>query len=261
MEDLFTQFVLKNQDKKSFRVYTTGPLRALYYDTNGNHPIFTEIRNTAQKVKETHGLHDFSVEYLSNSDEVYYGFKTMLNDPTFFTEKIPLLFQGQQQIPHENILFIQSGTTTCQVMCYKCGGDDDDDDHDHVYEFFQFGAKNMKNTQEFERFCTWVKRENIQYIVDFGAHGYSIENGCILTNENNCLTENAAESCKRIYTFALNENIKYIVPHRKLIDIHTSPVDSIENPENSYVFLDWGGGQMQEKITKTKITFDQNILI
>jgi hypothetical protein len=232
-----------------YHIFATGPLRTLYFKEPKN-IIFSRIQEILR------GIGNIEISYLTNSDETRFGFEAMFSDPLFFSQKIPSIFSHlhlSKNIP-KRFIFIQSGTTSCQVCVF----------YSHTnkqYESFQFGARNW-NSQEFERFCEWVRTKPVNCMIDFGAHGYCVQKNKISSvNSKKLIIENIPDSIQNIYSFAEKEQREYVIPQREFFDIHTSPVRALHKMFPDTVLFDWGGGQIQEVVTNTKVKFEQNKLI
>lgn len=253
------------QPSKDFKIFATGPLRALWIK-NPTEEVFGRIELTLAEVRRTTDT-NVSLSYLSFADEARYGFETMINDPETPAKIRQVLdVAGHPYVPpmhttrgttaRARIMVAQSGTTTCQLGVYNVA--DNTFDKDDVM-LFEYGAKNQ-NPLEFERMIHWIaSHADIRVVLDAGAHGYAVQAGKVAMIPSDLLpaadkTKEAVESAIR-FMDAINQIGKvYILPQRKMCELKTSPADYMRILYPHSQVLDWGGGQLQDPFLSIKST-------
>lgn len=253
-----------------FKVFTTGPIRALYF-RNPDAEIFANIAATADAIRSSTGYDEVVVAYLPFKDEAKYGFETMVADPQTPVKIRAALDAARLSPAHVTrsnawIIVIQSGTTTCQVGLYNVVTNRY---NEHDVELFEYGAKNQ-DPAEFERMMQWIAaHRDIQIVLDAGAHGYAVQPGKVATTTTDLLpaadrTKEAVDSATRIMNHVNTMSKTYVLPQRKLCELKTSAADFMATlPENhGYNLLDWGGGQLQDPVLGIKSTgFEQRAIL
>jgi hypothetical protein len=248
-----------SQASKSFKVFATGPLRALSFK-NPAHHVFPIVASTILAINAT-GTVDVTLDYLSFADEAKYGFMTMIGDPAT-PGKIRAALTAAGRPASGRIIVIQSGTTTCQPGVY-------DVDTNSVLDamLFEYGAKNQ-DLGEFDRLIEWIATyTDIDTVLDAGAHGYAVQPNTVATNASGLLpaadkTKEAVDSATRFMTTLTGMGKHYVLPQRKMCELQTSPAVYMHSMYPGQQILDWGGGQVQEPVLGIKSTgFEQRSLL